>query len=122
MNKSIALNFIKNNTIIGIKAGIERSDFLEIWMVVVEDRIFARSWGLSEKSWYNTFIQHSKGQIKCGNLIFDIQGIIPADNDELTTHINHAYLAKYNSAHNIKYAEAIIKKKHIEKTMEFIID
>ncbi|MET3535219.1 DUF2255 family protein [Chryseobacterium limigenitum] len=122
MNKNIALDYIKTNNLIGVKAGANRSTFLEIWMIVVNDRIFARSWGLAEKSWYNSFIQDSKGQIQCGNFVFNINAIIPMDNDELTKVINNEYLTKYNSGHNIDYAKGIIQTKHVEKTMEFIID
>lgn len=122
MNKNIALDYIKTNNLIGIKAGANRSTFLEIWMVVVKDRIFARSWGLAEKSWYNSFLQDSKGQIQCGNFVFNINAIIPRDNNELAEVINNEYLTKYNSGHNIDYAKGIIQTKHIEKTMEFIID
>lgn len=37
------LNYVRNNNLIGIKAGKERDRFLEIWMVVVDNRIFAMS-------------------------------------------------------------------------------
>ncbi|RXM52870.1 MULTISPECIES: DUF2255 family protein [unclassified Chryseobacterium] len=122
MNKNKALNYITTNNLIGIKAGSERTEFLEIWMVVIQDRIFARSWGLAEKSWYNTFLKGSTGQIKCGNTVYRIKAVIPEDIDQLTDEINKAYLAKYNFGRNSKYATGIIEDRHIEKTMEFIID
>ncbi|SHK10308.1 DUF2255 family protein [Chryseobacterium polytrichastri] len=122
MNKKKALDYIQTHNLIGIKAGADRSSFLEIWMVVINDRIFARSWGLAEKSWYNSFLQNPKGQIQCGNLILNINTRVPTDNDALTDAINNAYLTKYNSEHNMEYAKGIIQTKHIEKTMEFIID
>jgi hypothetical protein len=120
-SSSQAIEYIKTTNLIGIKAGLERLDFLDIWMVVVDDRIFARSWGFAERSWYNTFIINPEGQIKCGERIFHIQATIPTDNTEMTERINHAYLSKYNSEHNIKYAQGIIEDKHVEKTMEFIV-
>ena len=122
MNKEIAIAFINSNNHTGIKAGFDRPDFLNIWMVVVDNRIFARSWGFAEKSWYNTFLQNSKGQIKCGDDIFPIKAFVPVDNDLMTEKINSAYLTKYNSEHNIPYAEGIVRKEHADKTMEFIID
>ena len=121
MKKEIAIEFIKNNNLIGIKAGNERTTFLDIWMVVVNDRIFARSWGFAEKSWYNHFLQNPVGQIKCGEKIFYIKACIPADKEAITDRINTAYLTKYNAEHNIKYAQGIVTKNHIEKTMEFIV-
>ncbi|RLJ32464.1 uncharacterized protein DUF2255 [Chryseobacterium sp. 7] len=121
MNKDAALDYIQNNTIIGIKAGYQRPEFLEIWMVVVQNRIFARSWGLAERSWYNTFLEESEGEIQCGETIYSIKAIIPEDISNLTEEINQAYPAKYNSGHNIPYSQGIIQEKHIAKTMEFII-
>ena len=41
--------YLKNNTLIEIKGGIEREKFIQIWMVEVNNRIFARSWKKSEK-------------------------------------------------------------------------
>jgi hypothetical protein len=121
MNKENALYYIKTNTIIGIKAGQKRSEFLEIWMVVVQDRVFARSWGLAERSWYNTFLENPDGEIQCGETIYPIKALIPQDINDLTEEINEAYLTKYNTGHNIPYSQGIIQEKHIAKTMEFII-
>ncbi|AZA83510.1 DUF2255 domain-containing protein [Chryseobacterium lactis] len=121
MNTDEVLDFIKNNNLMGIKAGSERTDFLEIWMVAVQNRIFARSWGLAKRSWYTAFLECAEGQIKCGDRIYNITAAIPKDLNELTEEINHAYLAKYNFGKNSKYALGITEERHIEKTMEFIL-
>ncbi|TAF35025.1 MAG: DUF2255 family protein [Cytophagales bacterium] len=90
--------------------------------VVVDGRIFARSWGLAEKSWYNSFLQDPIGEIKCGEMIFKIKAIVPIDNKLITEKINAAYLTKYNTEHNIKYAKGIVEEKHTQRTMEFLIE
>lgn len=115
-----ALEFINNNNLIGIKAGTERDRFLDIWMVTVKDRVFVRSWGLSEKSWYNTFLQNNKGEIKCGDRIINITAIIPKDIEQLHEEISKAYLRKYDYGENAYYAQGIIQDKHVARTMEFI--
>ncbi|WP_454045830.1 DUF2255 family protein [Chryseobacterium sp. Marseille-Q8038] len=121
MNKDTALDYIQNNTIIGIKAGNQRPEFLEIWMVVVQNRIFARSWGLARRSWYNTFLENSAGEILCGETTYAIKALVPEDISDLTEEINQAYLTKYNSDHNSPYSQGIVQDKHIARTMEFII-
>lgn len=121
MNKEEVLQYIRTHNIIEIKAGEERTTFLEIWMVIVNDRVFARSWGLAEKSWYHTFLKDPNGQIRCGEKIINIKALIPEDIKELTAEINTAYLTKYNTPRNLKYSKGIIQEKHVEKTMEFII-
>lgn len=122
MKKEIAIDYINSHSLIGIKAGFDRPNFLDIWMVVVDNRIFARSWGFAEKSWYNSFLENPSGQIKCGDVIVPIKAIIPEDNDLITEQINTAYLTKYNSEERIPYAKAIVEKEHSDKTMEFIIE
>jgi hypothetical protein len=111
---------IGSTRLIGIKAGKERSTFLEIWMVVVENRIFARSWGLSERSWYHTFLNDNKGFLKCGDHITPIVACIPADILAITGRINEAYLKKYDFGENSFYATGITEQRHADKTMEFI--
>ncbi|MGE8534886.1 MAG: DUF2255 family protein, partial [Chryseobacterium sp.] len=113
MNKDSALDYIQNNSIIGVKAGLQRPDFLEIWMVVVQNRVFARSWGLAERSWYNTFLENPIGEIQCGKTIYSIKALIPQDINDLTEEINEAYLTKYNTGHNIPYSQGIIQEKHV---------
>ncbi|MCS4225457.1 DUF2255 family protein [Sphingobacterium sp. BIGb0165] len=122
MCKQKVLDYIQNNNLIGVKAGIERPDFLDIWMVVVQGRIFARSWGLAERSWYNSFLKKPMGQIKCGTILCQIWATVVDDTPELTAAINQAYLAKYNQGYNSVYAQSIIAEKHVAKTMEFMID
>lgn len=122
MTNTNAVHFIKSNNLIGIKAGHDRETFLEIWMVVVDNRIFARSWGFAERSWYNQFLKNSLGEIQCGDEVFQIKAQIPEDEEKLRTKINEAYLEKYTKTeHNRKYATGIVKTEHAEKTMEFIV-
>ncbi|WP_409415987.1 DUF2255 family protein [Flavobacterium sp. PS2] len=115
------IDFIENNNLIGIKAGNERPDFLNIWMVTFDNRIFARSWGFAERSWYNTFLKDADGEIKCGERVIKISAVIPKDIALLNKKINEAYLKKYDSGDNSFYAHGIIKEEHIAKTMEFIV-
>lgn len=114
------IDFINTHNLIGIKAGNERPDFLNIWMVTIDNRVFARSWGLAERSWYNTFLDNNTGEILCGEKIIQVQALIPSDIDQLNHRISEAYLKKYDSGQNSFYAHGIIKDQHVEKTMEFI--
>lgn len=90
-------------------------------MVVVQDRVFARSWGFAERSWFHSFSQGAEGAIQAGNSIVVVKGIQPDDLEALTTSINRAYLDKYDTGgNNSFYAKGIIEPEHIKFTMEFI--
>lgn len=112
-------DYLDAHTLIGIRAGQERETFLQIWMVTVEQRIFARSWGMAERSWYNTFLKGATGALQCGELVVPVIGVIPPDPDVLTEKINAAYLAKYDFGENSFYARGIIAPAHAARTMEF---
>ncbi|RDV15011.1 DUF2255 family protein [Pontibacter diazotrophicus] len=113
------LAYIRNNNLIGIKAGSEREKFLPIWKVLVDDRVFARSWGFGKRSWFNTFLNNANGQIQCGDKITAIRASIPEESENLQERISQAYLDKYDKGENSFYARGIIKPEHVAKTMEF---
>ncbi len=114
------IQFVENNNLVGLKAGNDRPDFLEIWMVVVRGRVFARSWAMSERGWYTAFLKNKNGFIKCGEIVSTIYGIVPGDIAELGKEINNAYISKYNYGSNSVYVQEIIEENRMEKTMEFI--
>jgi hypothetical protein len=115
------LGYIKTNNLIGIRAGRDRETFLDIWMVVVDDRVFARSWGLSEKSWFHLFKKDPAGAIRCGEKIIPVSASAVANDVQLNERINTAYLEKYNYGENAPYAQGITKPEHVAKTMEFLL-
>ncbi|PTT02295.1 DUF2255 domain-containing protein [Pedobacter sp. HMWF019] len=119
--KTSFLDYIKTHNLTGIKAGNTRENFLNIWMVVVQDRVFARSWGFAERSWFHSFSQGAEGAILAGASIVAVRGVLPEDLKELTNSINQAYLDKYDTGgDNSFYAKGIIEPEHIKFTMEFI--
>lgn len=120
--KAAILDKISQNYYTGIRAGSRRDTFLEIWMVVIQNRIFARSWGFAEKSWYNTFLQENLGALKVDENIVPIRALIPNDLSIITEEINIAYLTKYDCGQSSYYARNMVTKDHAEKTMEFILD
>eukprot|EP01133_Synstelium_polycarpum_P017582 gene17582-20978_t len=115
------LEYIHKHNLAGIRAGKDRTTFLNIWMVTLQNRIFARSWGLAEKSWYHSLKEGEQGAIQYGTNVVLVKGIIPHDLDAITPLINAAYLLKYDTGgDNSYYAHGITEPQHIKHTMEFI--
>jgi hypothetical protein len=50
MNKDKVLQYINSHNLIEIKAGQERTTFLEIWMVTVNNRILPDHGGLQKEA------------------------------------------------------------------------
>src|SRR5260370_28271045 len=52
---------IRDGKILGISAGTKPHRTIGIWAVVVEGRVFVRSWSLKPRSWYRTFLEEPRG-------------------------------------------------------------
>ena len=114
--------YLINNTLIEIKGGIEREKFLQIWMVEVNNRVFARSWNKSEKSWFTEIERTGIGQIKYGNQIIQINGSRLSNESNIHELINQRYLARYYQAENQFYSRGITKSEYKNYTMEFFFE
>jgi len=115
------LKSISETQITSVRAGKDREKFTGIWMVVVEDRIFGRSYTLSERSWYTALASGETGDIKCGKEIIPIKGAKPKDIKSITGAINKAYKKKYLvKASNKKWVDGLAEPERVARTMEFI--
>lgn len=118
---SVALiKYLNTNNLIGIKGGTSRATFLDIWMVSVGERIFARSWGMSNRSWFTEFVEQGIGQLKFGDQIIEVKGQKLMD-EEMNRRIDQAYQLKYTQEENIPYVKEITESKYQHFTMEFFI-
>ena len=112
---------INATQITSVRAGKDREKFTGIWMVVVDGRVFGRSYNLSERSWYTTLLSGDSGDLKCGKEIIPIKGSKPVDINIITGAINKAYEKKYLvKAYNKKWVDGLCKPESVARTMEFI--
>lgn len=107
------------HTLTGIKGGTEHNSFLDIWMVNVDGRIFVRSWGKSNKSWFTALLKEGIGQIKYGDNIIGIKGVKCTD-ATLNKKIDEAYKARYITPENLPYVAGITKAEYLHYTIELI--
>jgi hypothetical protein len=115
------LKCINDTQITSIRVGIDREKFTGIWMVVVKDRIFGRSYYGAERSWYTALLNGENGDIKCGKEIIPVKGLKPADIKTINKAINKAYEKKYLvKAYNKKWVDGLAESERVARTMEFI--
>jgi hypothetical protein len=112
---------LEDHTLTGIKAGKDRTTFLNIWMVNVEGRVFARSWGKSNRSWFTTLLDEKAGQIKYGDKVLNITAT-PCKDALMNTKIDRAYRTRYTTPENLPYAIGITQPEYTDYTMEFLLD
>ena len=110
---------IRNSKILRIRAGTQPHRFIGIWAVVVEGRVFVRSWSLKPRSWYRTFLEEPHGAIRVADREFLVRAV-PTRSERLKDAIDRAYLEKYNTPASITYAEGLVGAKSRATTTELV--
>ena len=106
--------------IMGIRAG-SRSDhrFIGVWPVVVEGRLFARSWTSKPDGWYRTFLDDPLGVIQVGEREIRIRAV-PVKSERLRDAIEAAYAKKYDTKASQKYVRGFRTERRRNTTTEFV--
>jgi len=111
---------IDKSKILGVRAG-ERSDhrFIGIWPVVVNGRVFARSWTLKSHGWYRTFLDDPLGSILVGERRIRVRAV-RARGERIRDAVERAYALKYQTLGSRKYVRGFRTKRRREATIEFL--
>ena len=102
---------------LGIRAGKSQHRFVGIWVVMVEDRVFVRSWSVEPSGWYRTFLKEPRGAIKVAGQEITVRAVRIRDK-RLRDAIDRAYLEKYNTPGTLKYARDLGQTKSRATTTE----
>ena|SRR5258708_3305671 len=100
-----------------ICAGTGDHRFIGIWVVVVKDRVFVRSWSVKPDGWYATFIAQPHGAIRVADRDLPVETVRTRDKRILDA-IDRAYLEKYNTPGAIKYAQDLGSPQSRAATLE----
>jgi len=110
---------IRDDKMLRIRAGTGPHRFIGIWAVVVEGRVFVRSWSLKPRSWYRTFLEEPQGAILVDGREVAVRAV-RTRGDRLKDAIDEAYLEKYNSRASLKYARDLGRAKSRDTTTELV--
>lgn len=121
MSIKLLTNYLQLHTLIGVKSGIHRKSFTEIWMVTVQGRFFSRSWNKSNDGWYGEILKNGSGQLKLNDTILNVTVKKIKKDDAIQPKIDLAYLSKYTQPENVSYAHGISQPDYHDFTVEFFI-
>jgi hypothetical protein len=108
---------VRREKIIGVRAGLAPHRIIGIWAVVVEGRVFVRSWSLKPRSWYRTFLEEPRGLLAIGGKEIEVRAV-RTRSERLKAAVDRAYLDKYTTPGSIKYARDLGRAKSRETTTE----
>ena len=110
---------IRDGKILGLRAGTQPHRFIGIWAVVVEGRVFVRSWSLKPRSWYRTFLEEPRGAIQVGDREIAVRAV-RTRSERVKAAVDRAYLEKYKTPGSIKYAQDLGGEKSRATTTELL--
>jgi hypothetical protein len=113
------LDAIRDGKILSIRAGTQPHRFIGIWAVVVEGRVFVRSWSLKPRSWYRTFLEEPRGAVQVAGQEIAVRAV-RTRSERLKSAVDRAYLEKYDTPGSIKYARDLGRARSRATTTELV--
>lgn len=114
----LVVEAFRNAKIIGVRAGREHS-YTGVWVVVVDDRIFARSWSDKPTGWFRAFKKEPTGTVQVGEREVRVQGKA-VRSARLRDAVTKAFAEKYPTKGSQKWVEGFAEPERVVNTIEFV--
>jgi hypothetical protein len=113
---------IHKDRIIGIRAG-SHSDHrvIGVWVVVMDGRVFVRSYTMKTGGWWRTFLEDPHGEIFVSKRKRGIKvRAVQTRSEKLKDAVSAAYKEKYNTRGSVGYVEEMSRKPLRDTTTELV--
>jgi len=104
--------------ILGVRAGTEHR-YTGVWVVVVEGRVFVRSWNDKPTGWFRAFVSQSSGTIQVGKLEIPVRAKRPRS-ARIRDAVTRAFAEKYNTKGSQRWVMGFAEHARVLTTLEFI--
>jgi len=117
---STVVSALDSGKIMGFRAG-KNSDhkFIGVWPVVVNGRVFARSWTVKKGGWYRTFLEDPLGTLQAGDREIHVRAR-RVTSERLRDQVEQAYAEKYDTKASQKYVRGFRTQRRRDTTTEFV--
>jgi hypothetical protein len=112
------LERLQSSKILGVRAGTEHR-FTGVWMVVVEGRLFVRSWNNKPTGWFRAFRKEPDGTLQVAGLEIPVQARLTRS-ARLRAAVTVAYGEKYNTKGSRKWVEGFREPERELATLELL--
>ena len=109
---------VRNAKIMGVRAGSEHR-YTGVWVVVVDGRVFVRSWNDKPTGWFRAFRKQPGGTIQVGALEIPVRAKL-VRSARVRDAVTAAYGEKYNTKASRKWVEGFAEPARALTTLEFV--
>src|SRR5690242_17839699 len=111
---------ISNAKILGVRSGTEHR-YIGVWVVVVDGRVFVRSWNDKPTGWFRAFKKEPSGTIQVGKREIRVRASVPRS-ARIRDAVTEAYGEKYPTKGSRKWVEGFAEPQRVLTTLEFLPD
>ena len=112
------VELFRNAKILGVRAGTEHR-YTGVWLVVVEGRLFVRSWNDKPTGWFRAFKREPKGSVQVGDREIRVRGKFTRS-ARLRESVTKAFAEKYNTKGSQQWVKGFAEPTREVNTLEFI--
>ena len=111
---------VRKAKILGLRAGTEHR-YTGVWVVVVEDLVFVRSWNDKPTGWFQSFKKEPRGTIQVDKLELTVKGKA-VRSARIRDAVTVAFGEKYPTKGSQKWVEGFAEPARVLTTLEFVPD
>lgn len=104
--------------ILGVRAGSEHR-FTGVWVVVVDGRVFVRSWYDKPTGWFRAFRETPRGAISVADRELAVEGR-PVRSASTRAAVTRAYAAKYPTKGSLRWVTGFAEPEREANTLELV--
>jgi hypothetical protein len=112
------LQAVRNAKILGVRAGTEHR-YTGVWVVVVDSRIFVRSWNDKPTGWFRALRKQPDGTMQVAGLEIPIRAKLTRS-ARLRDAVTAAYGEKYPTKASRKWVEGFAEPARVLTTLELV--
>ncbi|HEY9426347.1 MAG TPA: DUF2255 family protein [Gemmatimonadaceae bacterium] len=114
------LETLQKLKILGVRSGTEHRH-TGVWVVVVERRVFVRSWNDKPTGWFRAFRDEPRGTISLGTEERAVRAS-HVRSERLRRAVSQAYALKYDTKASEKWVRGFAEKEREATTLELVPD
>jgi hypothetical protein len=112
------LEVFQRAKILGVRSGSDHR-YTAVWVVVVQGRVFVRSWSDKPTGWYQAFRTQPAGSLQLEGREIDVRAV-QTRSAKLRQAVSEAYAEKYDTKGSVKWVEGFAKPERAGHTLELI--
>jgi hypothetical protein len=109
---------LRKAKILGVRSGVSHR-YTGVWVVVVDDRVFARSWSDKPTGWFQAFRKEPVGTIQAGDLEIPIRAKV-VRSARIRNAVTAAFGEKYPTKGSKKWVDGFAEPSRLATTIEFV--